>query len=478
MNDNQSITSGIDRIITCPITPTGNSRNAVAITNGGHITPFVNIGIQICNIGHNRHGAFGDGNDEQGDYGVYTCLLIPGSPKICGTAEADLELLKTVNELSSTIGSEVVFTITVINKGPNDSSGSSVRDQLTSGFQYLSDDSDGMYNSSTGLWNVGPLAVGDSLDLNITARILSSGEYTNYAQILFDADVDPDSTPGDDSIDQDDNASLVMDVEPCPNDAICLALESISIDDCNSIIPAIYNAENAEGEIEDIFGRLLTCGIAGIYHEDDTIVGNTCSFITRTYWLTDDENEVFSCSRDFTFEPDTEGPMVTCPIDIILSCNEPFPDYQSSLEGSDYCSDAISFSVIGAEDEILTVDFCETTNAIADRIYTAIDECDNISTCTQRIIFERDFIYIPNIFSPSSNDNLWTVFPSSNINILECNVYDRWGNLVYISNGVTPAWGGRSNGRENNQGVYVYIISYQDSTGEVQIVSGDITLIR
>jgi len=66
-NNRQSITTGADMIISCPIIPTGKNRDAVAISNGGHISPYVNTVAQICNIGHNRQGAFGDGNDESGD---------------------------------------------------------------------------------------------------------------------------------------------------------------------------------------------------------------------------------------------------------------------------------------------------------------------------------------------------------------------------------------------------------------------------
>ena len=157
LNDNQSITSGADRFIPCSVMPIGNNLRAIAVSNGGHITPYINTGIQICNIGHNRQGAFGDGNDEQGDYGEYRCILIPGSPKVCGTNEADLELRKTVSDNNPTVNNNIIFTITIINNGPDNSSGSTARDLLKSEFKYLSDDSNGAYNSVTGLWNVGPL---------------------------------------------------------------------------------------------------------------------------------------------------------------------------------------------------------------------------------------------------------------------------------------------------------------------------------
>ena len=77
------------------------------------------------------------------------------------------------------------------------STGSTVRDQLTDGFQYLSDDANGTYNPLTGLWTVGPIAVGDTTFLNLSVIVLTAGDNVNYAQVVSSNEVDVDSTPGD-----------------------------------------------------------------------------------------------------------------------------------------------------------------------------------------------------------------------------------------------------------------------------------------
>jgi len=161
-------------------------------------------------------GAFGDGNNENGDYGEYTCINIPGMPEVCGTKETDLELLKTVNEVNPAINDTIVFTITVSNKGSEASTGFTVRDQLNTGFEYVSDDANGAYNRFTGLWTAGPLADGDSISLNLSVIALAAGENFNYAQILSDSEVDPDSTPGDNSVNQDDDDRIMIVVDPIP----------------------------------------------------------------------------------------------------------------------------------------------------------------------------------------------------------------------------------------------------------------------
>lgn len=100
INHRNSITSGDDRTITCPIRPIGENQNAVAISNGGHISPYVNSTVQICNIGHNQDGAFGDGNGNGGNYEEYECFVIPGNPEVCGTNEGDvIEIVPVFDQL-------------------------------------------------------------------------------------------------------------------------------------------------------------------------------------------------------------------------------------------------------------------------------------------------------------------------------------------------------------------------------------------
>lgn len=479
LNDNQSITSGIGRVITCYTRPPGNNSRAVAISNGGHISPYVNRQIEICNIGHNREGAFGDGRDESGDYGEYTCFNIPGLPEVCGTKETDLELRKTAIDTLHNIGDHVVFTITLTNKGPGASTGSSVRDQLPSGFRYISDDAKGDYNKLTGLWTVGPLKKGESISFKITASILSTGNYTNYAQVLSDNEVDPDSAPGDMSRNQDDDDAVTVMVIPCPFEASCITLQGISINDCHKIIPSIYDAGQANAEIEDIFSDIVTCGVVGIYHKDDFPKVDDCSIIRRTYWLTDDGKEVLSCFRDFTFEPDKNGPSINCPPDITLICDEAMPSAETFLTGIDDCSAANSFRVVEALDASLNADFCMNNNGITQRIYTTLDNCGNSTTCAQTITFQQEF-YIPNIFSPkgSESNNSWIVTSSPSVFIKECSVYDRWGNVVFISKTEQIKWEGKFKGVACDEGVYVYVIYYTDVNGIEKMKAGEVALIN
>ena len=66
----------------------------------------------------------------------------------------------------------VVFTVTVTNAGPNTGVNTRVSDLLPAGLLWVSDDSSGAYDHTTGLWTVGNLANGASATLNIVAQVL------------------------------------------------------------------------------------------------------------------------------------------------------------------------------------------------------------------------------------------------------------------------------------------------------------------
>jgi len=96
---------------------------------------------------------------------------------------ADLEVIKTVDLSTPIIGSNVVFTLQVINHGPSAATGVSVADLLPSGYIYVSDDSGGSYNSGTGIWSIGNLAFQANAFLHITATVKETGNYNNIATV-------------------------------------------------------------------------------------------------------------------------------------------------------------------------------------------------------------------------------------------------------------------------------------------------------
>jgi gliding motility-associated-like protein len=91
-------------------------------------------------------------------------------------------------------------------------------------------------------------------------------------------------------------------------------------------------------------------------------------------------------------------------------------------------------------------------------------------------------IKIPNAFSPNGDgrNDTWVIdgmkkYPQSTVN-----VFNRWGNKVYVSNnGYEEPWDGRQNGTELGNATYYYLIDLKGSPDHTdRIVSGSLTVVK
>ncbi|MBO3700897.1 DUF11 domain-containing protein, partial [Roseivirga sp. E12] len=106
---------------------------------------------------------------------------------------ADLNVTKSVDNPTPTPGSNVVFTVTVLNQGPDAATGIELTDQLPDGYTLVSaTPTAGTYTAATGIWTVGTLNSTSSAVLSIVATVQSSGIFTNTATVsasdVFDTD--------------------------------------------------------------------------------------------------------------------------------------------------------------------------------------------------------------------------------------------------------------------------------------------------
>ncbi len=118
---------------------------------------------------------------------------------------------------------------------------------------------------------------------------------------------------------------------------------------------------------------------------------------------------------------------------------------------------------------------------------------DNVSVyaCDSPLVEEPQdttFIFIPNVFSPNQDgeNDLWEV-TASEVNSLNIQVFNRWGEQVYkISlintaepTNFNPAWDGYTpTGKPVTEGTYFYIVQYTLPSGETKVEKGNLTLIR
>ncbi|MDX1928945.1 MAG: SdrD B-like domain-containing protein [Pirellulaceae bacterium] len=143
------------------------------------------------------------GNDSNADNTGKTAdfTLVSGVNDLtidAGLRPIDLSLTKTVNNTTATVGSNVVFTLTVTNaSGFSTATGVTVKDVLPAGLTFVgatfSDSSDSFAGD---IWTIGTLAAGQSATLAITATVTSGTSLTNFAQVQTAGQPDTDSTPG------------------------------------------------------------------------------------------------------------------------------------------------------------------------------------------------------------------------------------------------------------------------------------------
>ncbi len=97
--------------------------------------------------------------------------------------------------------------------------------------------------------------------------------------------------------------------------------------------------------------------------------------------------------------------------------------------------------------------------------------------CLPSILITR-----PTAFSPNG-DGVNDVFrlipnPYVNINTMDLQIYDRWGNVVFQSADIADAWDGTYKGRNMPLGVYVFFARVVFADGTAEMVKGNVSLVR
>ncbi|HIK27318.1 MAG TPA: DUF11 domain-containing protein, partial [Oscillatoriaceae cyanobacterium M7585_C2015_266] len=128
-----------------------------------------------------------------------------------GPEKADLLVTKTVNNANPNVGQTITYTINVKNNGPAGATNVLVTDPLPSGLSFISaTPSVGSYNSSTGIWNVGAIAVNGTATLTVQAKLNTTGVVINTAKVTADQkDTNPENNQASVAVPQKPNLRLV-----------------------------------------------------------------------------------------------------------------------------------------------------------------------------------------------------------------------------------------------------------------------------
>ncbi len=289
---------------------------------------------------------------------------------------ADLEITKTVDDNTPIVGTNVVFTITVSNDGPDAATNVTVEDVLPAGLTYVSDNSGGDYNSGTGIWTVGTINNGANASIEITATVTTAGNKTNYAQVDDSDQYDPNSTPGDNSAtDDDDDAVTIM---PCPQSATCNLPANVNQQGC--AIPSALTNPN------DVF-TIQACGQTVTMSSNDNGDVNVCGdgdgadFI-RIYTLYFNGVPFTQCTQHIIINDNTPPQIVDKPDYALAGCNPAWPNLTTTW--TDNCS---AGGVIAASAGPVQTNGCSESRVYT---FTVVDGCGNPDTETTTVTRSTD----------------------------------------------------------------------------------------
>ncbi|APG64711.1 hypothetical protein LPB136_04755 [Tenacibaculum todarodis] len=336
---------------------------------------------------------------------------------------SDLRIDLTSDKEVADVGETVVYTIELTNDGPNRSTNVRVKSLLPSGLEYIIH-RNGNYNVQDGIWEIGDIEVDETKKLEIDVTVLTpqllDNEHLVEAEVVRSINFDPDSTPNNGVITEDDYDSILLRLP------IDLSITK-TVDEVNPIVnhEVMFTISVTNPTVMEATGVI----VEDLLPEGYIYVSHTTDAPGSTYNDTNGEWNIGTVPGN-----------TTVTLLLTVQVNE-FADYPSG----DYIN---TTTIINVDQD----DFVSDNN---------IDTAETKPIC----------LTIYNVFSPNGdgvNDyfkiDCLDKYPNNTLQI-----YNRWGREVYNVKGYDNKWTGISNG--NNvinrkeglpDGTYFYILNLGD----------------
>jgi uncharacterized repeat protein (TIGR01451 family)/fibro-slime domain-containing protein len=127
-----------------------------------------------------------------------------------GGSTSNLSITKTINKSTANVGDSVTYLVTVINNGPNDATNVRVTETFPSSINLVSTSStSGIYNFSTGFWDIGNLPNGSTTTLTLTGTVKTGteGQRITNTVVVSGTQTDPNSTDNTANVDVNINTT-------------------------------------------------------------------------------------------------------------------------------------------------------------------------------------------------------------------------------------------------------------------------------
>ncbi|MBX7495781.1 DUF11 domain-containing protein [Qipengyuania sp. 6B39] len=187
--------------------------------NGGITSTTGNIAVNFGAVTVKRvriRYLFGQGSPTANPTGSYQYIgLSDFTWQQSGVSVSDLSLTKTVSNATPTNGSTISYTLNLSNAGPLAAANVVVGDALPAGFSFVSASGYGTFNNSTGRWSVPLISSGQTRTITLTGTVTAPAgiTVTNIAEVFSSPNYDPDSTPNNSVVGEDDRASVTFTVQ-------------------------------------------------------------------------------------------------------------------------------------------------------------------------------------------------------------------------------------------------------------------------
>lgn len=110
--------------------------------------------------------------------------------------------------------------------------------------------------------------------------------------------------------------------------------------------------------------------------------------------------------------------------------------------------------------------------------FTDVNGCKATDTVFVVVNFIEG-IGVPQAFSPNGDENNDILFVKGyGIELMNFKVFNRYGQLVFETSDQNIGWDGKFKDKDENPGVFVWVLEYTFITGKSGVISGNTTLIR
>jgi gliding motility-associated-like protein len=111
-----------------------------------------------------------------------------------------------------------------------------------------------------------------------------------------------------------------------------------------------------------------------------------------------------------------------------------------------------------------------------------LDATTRCGTVRDEVLFTQGLckVYIPNAFTPNGDgrNDVLKVLGTALVTNFNFKIFNRYGQLVFETKDKNKGWDGLSQGRQVNNGTYIYNCSYQLQNGTIETITGTLVVMR